>query len=1676
MPTMAAKSSRLLSLAEEIEGDRQGTVDFVFCRIGEPVPLKPTLSDSAFDLSNPPLQPLAVSERHHLIFLAHTEGFLVANTKDVIGLAKSANGKDVCVQKSSIVDVQIGSVSILALSWDNSMLAAAVGGEIHLFYVQSLLAKVQEPAISCSLSDSGVVRDLKWRRSSENSFVALSNNGLLCHGSSDFRLKDVMDNVDAVDWSVDGNFFAISRKDIVSILSSNFEETVGISLSLQTWAVDSGSEIKVDSIKWLRHDSIVVGCTQSKEDGDEDGYLVQVISSGQHKFNEVSCEPVVFSFPDLFEGLSVDMLPAGVGPYLLAEYLDCWDVAITSNRKNTDQHISLLRWLVEDNRYEVVSLELGSDKYIPRIDLQDDGDDNLIVGLAVDKSSLYEKIKIQRDLEFKELPPRCILLCLTCDGKLTLNHAAWVSEPSDLPMTVSHHGDNIVNKGFCTVSSAESELDVTTSRLNDGQDAAITDKMHPIPGGKMGGDSLMVKGAGAGKILGSANTAGSTFGSKTAQKNFVLDGSNSSVSSAVEGTEASRSLGSTIKDGTSFSSQIVMPMPFAVDAAAAKPSLSTPGKSNSAGMINKVPFSPPSNSPANFPPFSKPFGTPKSLENVNQSGMQNPSTKSVYPGSASILHSSSLAASAKLPGSAQQLLANSTSFKPYQRLESEPQISKQFYNVKDMAKELDALLSSIECEGGFKDLCTVLQEKSLLELEAGLEDLLERLFANRDKMEYQRMEIQQLCNKMLKVSARQVYMEGIVQQASDHRYWAFWNSQKLSPAFEAKRSHISNLKQNLAHQLIDLERHFNNLEINRFGEYNTTTTGWRAPCISTPSRRADSLHSLYSTADSQLLAAEKLSKLLSKQMAVLNISSSTPEKRNITKELFESIGLDPKTDAFVSPDLKSYKHSPYSSKRTLPSSATTVKELSLNHAPMKANEFESTRRKRDLLDKSWSQFEPSRTTVKRTSNKEQVRSNLDIAFRQAKGVFDSQVKAFDVAQKSGMNNVLRASSAASDSQKQVIGVTKRSSNGTAPFLSNTKFSNSNSQSIEESPIKGVQEKSSNKATDSQSKLIFKWAKDPSDLPSKPNTSLSSTSSLVSQSAGTQPFSLAASSIFSKSSSNQDEKFGSPFMLNISASSTSNNSSNVAVKTGSVSKPTSVSSHLKFSGTSSPLKLASAAETGGQLNQETSPKNKADIRASSAQTSTKNSTVRPSTSTASITQFTASATSSGLPSFQFVNSSPSNIFSSPIKSNELSFKSMPSLARLNPSEDSKIGSEFEQATTKSTNKAAGDDPPKELSSLTSKISSVATKETSQASVGGFFPLEKEVGLHSSIDNNLGMGNTNNSKLQHITSQIPPLIKEFSLPSVTNVSTSPAASGFISVVESAMAVTSEKDESLDANLSQEDEMEEEALETNTMPNLQSLGGFSLQSAPTSNAQKPNPFGSSFLPASAGSATPQLSWSSSPGQLFRPPSFNLPESQSQQLPQSTGSSSLIGGLSSGFSGFGQPAQLGAGQQALGSVLGSFGQSRQLGTGLPGFGFASAAGSGVGISNAGGFAGAATGGGFAGGGFAGAATGNGGFAGGGFAGAATGGGFAGGGFAGVASNIGGFAGAGAGGGFAGAGPFSGGFAAAGTGSGFGGASSSGAFATGGFGGFSGFSAFGSGNSSAGRPPPAELLTQMRK
>ena len=61
-----------IELDEELKGEQVGTTDYFFAKIGEAVPLK--ADDANYDLESLPSQPLAVSERFRLIFVAHSSG------------------------------------------------------------------------------------------------------------------------------------------------------------------------------------------------------------------------------------------------------------------------------------------------------------------------------------------------------------------------------------------------------------------------------------------------------------------------------------------------------------------------------------------------------------------------------------------------------------------------------------------------------------------------------------------------------------------------------------------------------------------------------------------------------------------------------------------------------------------------------------------------------------------------------------------------------------------------------------------------------------------------------------------------------------------------------------------------------------------------------------------------------------------------------------------------------------------------------------------------------------------------------------------------------------------------------------------------------------------------------------------------------------------------------------------------------------------------------------------------------------------------------------------------------------------------------------------------------------------------------------------------------------------
>ncbi|CAA7015470.1 unnamed protein product [Microthlaspi erraticum] len=418
-----------VEIAEEVEGDRFETTDYYFERIGVPISIKE--DDAHYDLENPPSQSLAISERRRLVFLPHSSGFFVGRTKDVISAAKDSNGKGskVYIQDLSLVDVPVGDVRILSLSADDSILAVSVAADIHFFSVDSLLQKDATPSFTYSPDESGFVKDFRWTTKDKHSYLVLSNHGKLFHGIDNAPPKHVMDGVDAVEWSSKGSYIAVAQDNSLRILSSKFNEKRCIALSFDNWIGDSTENcvVKVDSIRWVRQNCILLGCFLLI-DGMEENYLVQVIRSPDGKITDSQSNLVALSFSDLFPCSMDDLVPVGVGPHLLFSYIDQCKLAITANRKSIDEHVVLLNWSPSDDQSAVTVVDIDRETYLPRIGLQENGDDNTIMGLCTDTVSVEGSVKVGTgDDDMKELSPYCVLLCLTLEGKLVMYNVASVA-------------------------------------------------------------------------------------------------------------------------------------------------------------------------------------------------------------------------------------------------------------------------------------------------------------------------------------------------------------------------------------------------------------------------------------------------------------------------------------------------------------------------------------------------------------------------------------------------------------------------------------------------------------------------------------------------------------------------------------------------------------------------------------------------------------------------------------------------------------------------------------------------------------------------------------------------------------------------------------------------------------------------------------------------------------------------------------------------------------------------------------------------------------------------------------------------------------------------------------------------------------------------------------------------
>ncbi|KAG9136244.1 hypothetical protein Leryth_003840 [Lithospermum erythrorhizon] len=1722
--------SSLIEVDEEIEGDQIGSRNYRFSRIGEPVSIKHP-SDSQFDLDSPPTRPIAISNRFRLLFVAHSQGFCVARIKEVKELAAKLKNDDVkdkerqpSIQELSIVDVPAGKVSILALSRDDSMLAATIDHHIHFYAVSSLLHKEQKPSYSVSADDSSYITDMRWAQLSVKEYVVLLHNGKLYQGCGQGPLKDIMDSVDAVEWSEQGDSVAVARKNILSILSSQLKEKRSFSLSFKSVIGDSdaNSVIKVNCIRWVRPDCIMVGCLQLNDEGEEENYLVQVITSKGGCIDDASSIPIVLSFYDIFPDYQVDVVPGASGPHLLLQYFDSQQLAFVANRKNLTQHVILFGWGLSGKMNDAAAIEILNDSWNPPIEPQGNEDDNIILGLSI--HNIFENDNVTYllgDVE-TEVPPCCNLLCLTIDGKISvfdfasaaeasnsveisdLSHeeygaplkesasdrsaevssTVWDKKEADTSAGVGTHISS--RKGLLNTEVAEAAIpDQFSALFNQGKEKSL--QYDQSPKGYQERTSTQTTQT-HDRDTHQTNYAGLQLKSakQASLQNFNLvnlepDAQGLSKSNIQTISEAEPSTGFSTRDvfkhGTNPDTTKMMQIGHT-----AKPPNNLFTTDVRSGSLFSTPsaIASPHQDLSNLKKYASPL--------VNSSGRISLS------GAVNI--QSSVAFNSTQVPAPQNFDTGKFSFNPQKKfsIPSSTQVQsleanslKQYQDIEEIVEKMDSLLENIEGKGGFVDASVAFQESSVEALEEKIFVVSRRCREWKVTLDEQISEMQDLLDKTLQVFSRKVYMEGIFKQARDTRYWDLWNRQRLSSELELKRRHIVEANKELTNQLIELERHFNILELNRFGDGGglqmdrRTSQKWHGQ-----SRHIQSLQSLYSTTEAQLIAAEQLSENLSKQMSVLNIESPA-KAHTIKKELFDTIGLSYDASSFSSPGEIIIVLLRHMSPKLQDDGVThwigigsVLPLLGLQSKGLFYMKIKTVSMETDLPFLSiGSIFLIHFQGVKDDNLNKSCSSQNQL---KSKGIFDIQDQFSNQSPSNGLtergnrvpntmasevssHTALLSTASAGQSRPETAGWTNEKLGHVFPTKSTGSFILGEHKPVQQfgqnpheaqfsssrfpvQPLFGT--KTGMENSDNKTSFSYAEGSDPSGQ----------NSSFPAISPSNVP-SFPASSVHSDSKISWKLSDGASTKQSLHVEPTSSYSPSLLQGLNSSSLTTT-----NFS----PAHLASSPkQSESALFGELIPTSKASVAADQSTAvsqplvsspltfPTTFSFLTPKTSTV----VSPSPTSVGQPTdmlsskSKFIPEAKSSIASEPSPSDASkseridTLETPPASGSLRTVENSSDVSEPQKDEVSATQASSANAWGNGFKTITATQQSEVIPDIAGADKVSDLSaavMQQSTSTKSSSDINLGgTVNPSSDMLSNDKAETP---ENVGIP-FSKVS---ANSGIIN--SSVNAISSV--------VTQEDEMEEEAPETSqtTELSLGFLGGFGIGSIPKSDLAKPNPFGLQMTNA----ATPTSSIFPMPssGELFRPPSFSFTTLQPAQPSQSTDFGAFSGGFNGGAagqpataSGFGKPAQIGFGQQALGSVLGSFGQSRQLGAGLPGTGIASPGG--FPSNSSGGF----------GSGFGGVSSTSGGFSNlasgvGGFAAAAT----APGGFAAAAS---------APGGFAAAASAPGGFAAAATGAGFG-SSTNGAAFPGGFGAFGGQQGGGVFSSPGTGRPPSELFTQMRK
>ncbi|KAI5080777.1 hypothetical protein GOP47_0003960 [Adiantum capillus-veneris] len=1526
-------------------------------------------------------------------------GFCLAKTQNLVEASQAMVDSDegYNAKDNALANIHLPCTQCLALSEDELVIAACTEDKINFYSVPALAEKGRNgTALLKSLGEECGIKVLAWNPGQRGVILKLSKEGKLSLGLfTEEHLKVVAEDVEAVDWSPDGEYFCYTTKDKnlhIFHSQSSSRSTYGLPQEMFTEAKDGGLEAYVDTLKWERLDSILVSCVAKDSGGEEDNSWIFVLASNAGPIVKDLHSAKIVSFEGFFTTIDSSILPSETGPYTLSCYIQPWELLIVTSRRCVDDHISLLGWFTELEQSEVYRFELVDERFTPRIELRANGDDNCAVGLAIDKTTRSIEIPVPNGDSGEKLKPGPILFCMTMEGNLSLfsiarmdnkgKNAEVLNAISELPeaskVLLYYNLDLKISDETAVVEGHEHEsessvmmaenknlnLDVRGGKAS-GNDSWPDKSMFAVPRVENTSSQQLIKHP---TTVMEVPDAKKQVSGETAVVEVPEHKSKSSVTvaekvkSGLEGHGGKASPNNNWPDKSVFavprventnSQQLKRHLPFEMEAADTK-------KQDSLKELRREEVQ------AGHREFR------------GQRETQGPVDVSNRPVSSALTKTS-----------------NATALS-----EMESEFFRELNKVKDMATEIESLMNFI---GGQQRLNKGQLEPSFTktsveEIQYKTRTMSKQCESLQVQLIEQRLNMVELRDECLQLDAWRVYVQSILEQVFDVRYKELWNKQTLHPELAGMRKRILQADQSLKQQISELEEHLHNLELYQWQKKKPPRM---APALS-ESKNFGCMQSLYDTVNTQMVVAQQLASLLALQSEILKLPPVAKEEiessMNTSMLKLQSLMLQENPAARIRARLSSAGPSDFSPVRTTIKSSLQTPSKQAPPAGARAGLQDSTRRRRDSVDKLWVDVGAAKTTVKRAAPAKRFNGLSSPSTKDVVQGRGTQLQNEPLCRDSSpaMANLSTFQRAPQEERLKQARISVQPEAEALRAKEYTKPGNIDTGTVQS--MKHKMPQSAALATNVVSTL-------------QPLTTILTTAkNQVSPGVESMPQTSREQESQNVFLSNQVTYMG-PSSIELTTQNT------IELKVSPIETPSSIdfgrrdifetaavtsANHEKrsFSSRKSPVtSLYESQKKGASINlqnnsavkQQQGPSGSlfmspgAGINQSASQlvgsNPMKSANLHTEVGTGSV--LTSSSPSSGniVSSLSSLEQSSRPLFSLQIESHPNATSQGQSSSLFAPTSLAQPSSR--EPTREPWGSSSSESPSS--SSLSTKPSNFmaafsSVQETSSAST---LPLPSAGVCSQTSPSFAGPSVLSVKPLNAFNNDIMPAEQPY-FPSTASVSSS-----FLPVQGP-------------PTVSDEEEMEEEA---NTISDFESnsFAGFGLESSSSATSQNPSPFGlgSSLSPAASKPSNPfgaSSVWNqSSPsslsppaGQLFKPAAFSLP---TPQLAASSATSTLFGnnptpGAGSNFhgghggfgisaqpsAGFSNPNQPSAGgQQALGNALGSFGQTRQIGG--P-FNISSSPG-GFALATGGGFAGVASGGGFAGvgagGAFASAATGTG-------------------------------------------------------------------------------------------------------